>query len=74
VLPFWLIFAWIQTSEFFEPYIGASMWWESHSYVIQLFASVAVAAVAPGVGAMLQYRNLTIGRSGRSGGMSIKFR
>jgi hypothetical protein len=57
VLPSVLIFGWVQTSEFFEPYIGDSMLAESRSYVFQLFASVALAAIVPSLGALLQYRN-----------------
>lgn len=63
-LPVSFVFGLIMLSEFLDPYIGASMWAESHSYVIQMFAAVAVAMGFPVVGAFLQWRKANERRSG----------
>jgi hypothetical protein len=52
VFPITLICAWILIEEFLEPFIGSSMWAESHSYVIQLWAAAAIAVLFPVFGAL----------------------
>ena len=55
-LPAALLFSFGWLTELLDPYVGAAMWQESKSYVIQSYAAMSAAVLSPLAGAYLQWR------------------